>query len=179
VVALSPPPPHTMKISRALQFVGIAGLALALAACKTKPKDEWAGIDGDFVSGVPLPQRPDGASFLGGNVNRGQFSPVQFAFDSFDVGGGEMGKVRAVADFMRSSKNEVIIAGFTDERGTEEYNRGLGERRALAVREALIGMGISSGRIQTVSFGEEMPVNPASNEAAWAANRRAEFGVVR
>ena len=73
----------------------------------------------------------------------------------------------------------MIIAGFTDERGTEEYNRGLGERRALSVREALIKAGISGGRIQTVSFGEEMPVDSGGSEAAWAANRRAEFGVVR
>ena len=105
--------------------------------------------------------------------------PVQFGFDSFEVSGSEMGKVQAVADHMRSSKQDVIIAGFTDERGTEEYNRGLGERRALAVREALIGMGIGGGRVQTVSFGEEMPVNPGSGEAAWAANRRAEIGLIR
>jgi peptidoglycan-associated lipoprotein len=158
-----------------------AGLCVVLvaASCKTKPKDEYAGIDGDFVSGVPLPERSDGAAFLSGNVSKGQFSPVQFGFDSFSVSGSEMAKVRTVADFMRSSRSDVIIAGFTDERGTEEYNRGLGERRALAVREALIGMGISGGRVQTVSFGEEMPVNPGSGEAAWAANRRAEFGVVR
>jgi peptidoglycan-associated lipoprotein len=158
-----------------------AGLCVVLAgaSCKSKPKDEYAGIDGDFVSGVPLPERTDGAAFLGGNVSKGQFSPVQFGFDSFEVSGSEMGKVQAVADFMRSSKQDVIIAGFTDERGTEEYNRGLGERRALAVREALIGMGIGGGRVQTVSFGEEMPVSPGSGDAAWAANRRAEFGVVR
>jgi peptidoglycan-associated lipoprotein len=158
-----------------------AGLCVVLgaASCKTKPKDEYAGIDGDFVSGVPLPERTDGAAFLGGNVSKGQFPPVQFGFDSFEVSGSEMGKVQAVADFMRSSKQDVIIAGFTDERGTEEYNRGLGERRALAVREALIGLGIGGGRVQTVSFGEEMPVNPGSGEAAWAANRRAEFGVIR
>jgi peptidoglycan-associated lipoprotein len=80
---------------------------------------------------------------------------------------------------MRSGNNDVIVAGFTDERGTEEYNRGLGERRALAVREALIGMGIGGGRVQTVSFGEEMPLASGSYEAAWAANRRAEFGVIR
>ncbi len=158
-----------------------AGLCVVLGgvSCKSKPKDEYAGIDGDFVSGVPLPERTDGAAYLGGNVSKGQFSPVQFGFDSFEVSGSEMGKVQAVADFMRSSKQDVIIAGFTDERGTEEYNRGLGERRALAVREALIGMGVGGGRVQTVSFGEEMPVNPGSGEAAWAANRRAEFGVVR
>ena len=158
-----------------------AGLCvvLASASCKTKLKDEYAGIDGDFVSGVPLPERTDGAAYLGGNVSKGQFPPVQFGFDSFDVSGSEMGKVQAVADFMRSNKGDIIIAGFTDERGTEEYNRGLGERRALAVREALIGQGISGGRIQTVSFGEEMPVASGGGEAAWAANRRAEFGVIR
>jgi peptidoglycan-associated lipoprotein len=158
-----------------------AGLCVVLlsASCKTKPKDEYAGVDGDFVSGVPLPDRADGSAYLGGNVSKGQFSPVQFGYDSFEVSGGEMGKVQAVADFMRSSKQDVIIAGFTDDRGTEEYNRGLGERRALAVREALIGKGISGGRIQTVSFGEEMPISSGGGEAAWAANRRAEIGVIR
>jgi peptidoglycan-associated lipoprotein len=158
-----------------------AGLCVVLlsASCKTKPKDEYAGVDGDFVSGVPLPDRADGSAYLGGNVSKGQFSPVQFGYDSFEVSSGETGKVQAVADFMRSSKQDVIIAGFTDDRGTEEYNRGLGERRALAVRESLIGMGVSAGRVQTVSFGEEMPVSSGGGEAAWAANRRAEFGVIR
>jgi peptidoglycan-associated lipoprotein len=158
-----------------------AGLCLVLlaASCKTKPKDEYAGIDGDYVSGVPLPDRADGSSYLGGNVSKGQFPPVQFGFDSFEVSGSEMGKVQAVADFMRSAKGDVIIAGFTDDRGTEEYNRGLGERRALAVREKLISLGIGAGRVQTVSFGEEMPVDSGGGEAAWAANRRAEFGVIR
>ena len=136
-------------------------------------------MDGDFADGMPLPERTDGAAFLGGGVTKGQFSPVQFGFDSVEVSGSEMGKVQAVADFMRSSKSDVIIAGFTDERGTEEYNRGLGERRALSVREKLVGLGLSGGRIQTVSFGEEMPVASGGGEASWAANRRAEIGVVR
>jgi peptidoglycan-associated lipoprotein len=157
----------------------LLALSVAVLAASCKTKDQYAGIDGDFVDGVPLPERTDGASYLGGGVTKGQFPPVQFGFDSFEVSGSEMGKVQAVADFMRSGNGEVIIAGFTDERGTEEYNRGLGERRALAVREALIGMGINGGRVQTVSFGEELPVNSGSGEAAWAANRRAEFGVIR
>ena len=159
-------------------LVVLLGALALLPSCKTK--DQFAsGMDGDFVDGVPLPERTDGASYLGGGVSKGQFSPVQFGFDSFEVSAAEMGKVQAVADFMRSSRDNVIIAGFTDERGTEEYNRGLGERRALAVREKLIGLGISGGRVQTVSFGEEMPVSSGGGEAAWAANRRAEFGVVR
>lgn len=162
-------------------IVFAAGLCVVLlaASCKTKPKDEYAGIDGDYVSGVPLPDRADGSSYLGGNVSKGQFPPVQFGFDSFEVTSTETAKVQAVADFMRSAKGDVIIAGFTDDRGTEEYNRGLGERRALAVREKLIGLGIGAGRVQTVSFGEEMPVDSGGGEAAWAANRRAEFGVIR
>ena len=158
-------------------LIALLAAALVLPSCKTK--DQYAGMDGDFVDGVPLPERTDGASYLGGGVSKGQFPPVQFGFDSFEVSGTEMGKVQAVADFMRSSRDNVIIAGFTDERGTEEYNRGLGERRALAVREKLIGLGINGGRVQTVSFGEEMPVSSGGGEAAWAANRRAEFGVIR
>ncbi len=167
-----------MNMKKLALLVVLLGALALLPSCKTK--DQFAsGMDGDFVDGVPLPERTDGASYLGGGVSKGQFSPVQFGFDSFEVSAAEMGKVQAVADFMRSSRDNVIIAGFTDERGTEEYNRGLGERRALAVREKLIGLGIGGGRVQTVSFGEEMPVSSGGGEAAWAANRRAEFGVVR
>jgi peptidoglycan-associated lipoprotein len=169
--------PAILNMKNSLFLASAIAVSLFVASCKTK--DQYTGVDGDFVDGVPLPERTDGSSYLGGGVSKGQFSPVQFGFDSFEVSGGEMGKVQAVADFMRSSKQNVIIAGFTDERGTEEYNRGLGERRALAVREALIGKGISGGRVQTVSFGEEMPVASGGGEAAWAANRRAEFGIIR
>lgn len=139
----------------------------------------FAGADGDYVSGTPLPDRQEGVSFLGANVDRAQFSPVYFGYDSYSVEGSEMDKIELVSESLRNSANTVIIAGFTDERGTEEYNRALGERRAQAVREALIGRGVDAGRLQTVSFGEEMPADSGSGESAWAANRRAEFGVVR
>ena len=165
------------------RLVVLVSAALLLPACtlfKKKTHDEYAGVDGhDYVAGIPLGERGDGASFLSSNVTRNQFEPVHFAFDSYAVSGEEMYKIHAVADAMRSTGNTVIIAGFTDERGTEEYNRGLGEKRALAVREALSGAGIRAHRIQTVSFGKEMPVDPASNESAWAKNRRAEFGIVK
>jgi len=84
-----------------------------------------------------------------------------------------------VAGAMKRMPNNIIVAGFTDNRGTEEYNRGLGERRAEAVREALIGMGVNASRLQTVSFGADMPADPGDSEAAYAKNRRAEFGVVK
>jgi len=154
-------------------------VALGLPACNKKKSDLYAGIDGDYVSGTPLGERFDGANFFGGTVERGQFSPVYFAYDSFEVAGAEQSKIDQVATAMKSSSSNVIVAGFTDDRGTEEYNRGLGERRALAVRQALIDAGVPASRVQTVSFGEEMPADSGSGESAWALNRRAEFGVVK
>ncbi len=156
-----------------------AALIFSSCAGKKHQADDYAGVDGDYVTGMPLPDRVEGANFFGNSVNRGQFSPIYFGYDSYVVSDSELVKLDVVADAMKKMSNDIIIAGFTDERGTEEYNRGLGERRAQAVREALIGMGVNGGRIQTVSFGEEMPADPGSGEAAWAANRRAEFGVIR
>ncbi len=127
--------------------------------------------------GTPLPDRTEGANFRSASINRTRFAPVQFGYDRSDVSEGEQAKVRAVASSLRSSGESVIVAGFTDERGTQEYNRQLGEKRAQAVRSSLISSGLSAGKIQTVSFGAEMPVDPSSNEAAWTKNRRAEFGV--
>jgi peptidoglycan-associated lipoprotein len=160
--------------------LGLAALlVLTLNSCKKKDSGQFAGMDGDYVSGTPLPDRLEGSNFFSGNVTRGQFSPVQFGYDSSSVSDGELMKVEQVATAMKSMKNTIIIAGFTDERGTEDYNRGLGEKRAQAVRESLIALGVSGSRIQTVSFGKEMPADPGSGEAAWALNRRAEFGVVK
>ena len=157
---------------------------LALAGCHGNQNQNGqnaaaTGADSDYVNGTPLPPRQEGVSFLDPSVSKSRFAAVHFGFDSFAVEPAETGKVRAVADFLRSGGNGLIIAGFTDERGTAEYNRALGEKRAGAVREALIAAGADASRIQTVSFGAEMPVNPGSNDAAWAANRRAEFGVTR
>jgi peptidoglycan-associated lipoprotein len=153
-----------------LMVVGVSG-------CQKKGGGQTAGMAGDYVTGTPLPERREGTSFFGGNVQRGQFPPIYFDFDSQSIRASETGKIQQLASFMKSGSSEVIIAGFTDERGTAEYNRGLGERRAGAVRESLIGEGVDGGRLQTVSFGAEMPADPGSNESAWAKNRRAEIGV--
>ncbi len=167
-------------------FLLAALLMAALPACKNHqhgPDGEgggaYTGNDSDRVNGTPLAGRDEGTSFLDPNVSKSRFRPVHFAFDSFSIDSGDLGEVRRVADFMQTGSNKVIVAGFCDERGTADYNRALGEKRAGAVREALIGDGVDPGRIQTVSFGAEMPVDPASNESAWAKNRRAEFGVTR
>jgi len=164
--------------SHSITILSVTAL-LALAGCANKKNKQYAGVDGDYVSGTPLGERTEGANFLGANVQRGQYSPVQFAYDSSSVAPDQESKVAAVADALRGSGKTVIVAGFTDERGTQEYNRSLGEKRALAVREALITKGMKANNVQTVSFGSEMPVDPSSNESAWAKNRRAEFGVLK
>nr|CBX28468.1 hypothetical protein N47_G37920 [uncultured Desulfobacterium sp.] len=69
----------------------------------------------------------------------------------------------------------VTIEGHCDDRGTNEYNLALGEKRAQSARNFLINLGISSSRIKTISYGEEKPLDPANNEVAWAKNRRAHF----
>lgn len=154
------------------------GLVL-LPACANKKGGQTADSTGDYVTGTPLPERQEGTSFFSGNVQRNQFQPIYFDFDSQTIRSSENGKIQQVASFLQQGNAKIIVAGFTDERGTAEYNRGLGERRAQSVREALIAMGADAQNIQTVSFGAEMPADPASNEEAWAKNRRAEIGVVK
>jgi peptidoglycan-associated lipoprotein len=169
-----------MKIRRFVHFAVLMVFSLTLSACvKGKHGAGEGAADGDYVNGTPLPDRQEGVSFLGGNVDRNKFSPIYFGFDTYTIGGGERGKIEQVANFLRTASSTIIIAGFTDERGTPEYNRGLGERRAQAVREALIRAGAEGSRIQTVSFGAELPAEAGSGESAWSKNRRAEFGIVR
>jgi peptidoglycan-associated lipoprotein len=172
-----------MKSRSFIALALVLPLLLATSACsswkKKKGGSGYGGNDGDLISGSPLPDRQEGVSFLGDNVDRNKFAPVHFGFDSYTVAPAEQGKIQQVAAFIKSESNNVIVAGFTDERGTPEYNRALGERRAQAVRQALIGAGADAARLQTVSFGSEMPADSGSSESAWAKNRRAEFGVVR
>jgi peptidoglycan-associated lipoprotein len=167
-----------MKYCSLIHFA-FAFAVLALAGCSKQSGGSGAGTTGDYVTGTPLPERHEGTSFFGGNVNRNQFQPIYFDFDSQTVRGSENGKIQQIAQFMNGNSSEIIIAGFTDERGTAEYNRGLGERRAGAVRESLIAQGVDGNRIQTVSFGLEMPADSGHDESAWAKNRRAEIGVTR
>jgi len=172
-----------MKLIRLLSITALLLGALSLSGCihgKKKGGPGGSGAsDSDYVNGTPLPERQEGVSFTSSSTDRNKFAAVYFAFDSYSIGSGERGKIEEVANFMKGAPNTLIIAGFTDERGTPEYNRGLGERRAQAVREALIQAGADGSRIQTVSFGAEMPADAGSGESAWAKNRRAEFGVVR
>lgn len=101
---------------------------------------------------------------------------VHFKFDSAVVQDNEQVHVANVGQALSSDANaKLLIEGHCDERGTEEYNRALGERRALALREALARIGIDPMRIRTISYGKDQPVDPGHDEAAWAKNRRGQF----
>ena len=105
-------------------------------------------------------------------------STIHFAFDSAAVKSTEQANVDAVSAYLASNPNDkLMIEGNCDERGTEEYNRSLGERRALAVREALAAKGVDAQRVRTISYGKDKPADPGHDEAAFAKNRRDDFVV--
>lgn len=115
--------------------------------------------------------RPEGAEMGGG-----QFEAVLFDYDSPQLVPSEQGKIDAVVAYLQQNATHgVVVEGHCDERGSNEYNLALGERRALAVRAAIISAGIDSARVQTRSYGEERPVAFEHDESSWRLNRRAEF----
>ncbi len=124
------------------------------------------------VAGAPSAQQP---------VTAGKESPLKDVFFDFDKS--------TIHDDAKSSLNEdlqwlnanptaqIVIEGHCDERGTAEYNLGLGERRAKAAKDYVMAAGINAKRIRTVSFGKERPFVPGHDESAWKWNRRAHFVV--
>jgi peptidoglycan-associated lipoprotein len=104
---------------------------------------------------------------------------VYFDFDSSVLKASEKPKVAAVADYLKANSGKAVrVEGNCDERGTEEYNRSLGERRALAVREELIRLGVDPKDADTISYGKDKPAVPGHDEAAWKENRRDDFIVL-
>jgi peptidoglycan-associated lipoprotein len=105
---------------------------------------------------------------------------IHFAYDSSVIRSSDKASVSAVAAYMKENPGVSLqVAGNADERGTEEYNRSLGDRRALAGREALVADGVDGQRITTISYGKDRPVEPGNSEAAWSKNRRDDFVVLR
>lgn len=105
---------------------------------------------------------------------------VYFDFDRSEIRADAAAVLMRKAEVLRANPNAVVrIEGHTDERGSTEYNLALGQRRADAVKERLVSLGVSAAQLETVSLGESQPVDRASTEEAWARNRRAEFRIIR
>ena len=105
---------------------------------------------------------------------------IYFDFDKSDLRPEAQTILKEKADWLRAHPEYSLrIEGNCDERGTNEYNLALGERRASAAKKFLVALGIADSRIATISYGEERPADPAHNEEAWAKNRRDEFVLMK
>ena len=108
------------------------------------------------------------------------FLPIYFDFDRYTIRPDMMERMEYNAKIMQDHPDiKIEIQGNCDERGTNEYNLALGEKRAKAARDFLVNMGISPDRITIISLGEEKPLDPRHNEEAWAKNRRDDFVIYR
>ncbi len=152
-------------------MVGEAPSASSLASSETSSST----LGGETPAGIPM---ADPATRADWPRDREIFKKdtVYFDFDSSVVRAGEKSKVAAVAEHMKANPRQGLeVEGHCDERGTEEYNRSLGERRALALREELARLGVDPAKIDTTSYGKDRPAATGKGEAAYRKNRRGEF----
>lgn len=173
-----------MKFSKSF-YLGILAAGLVLSGCSSD-KD---GSDGDMLPGGANPNDPLSAGAwgkTGGGLTGGindwtpipglTFPTIYFAYDQDRLGTSETAKLDQVASYLsQHSDVYLIVEGHCDERGSDEYNRALGERRAISVRNYLAGKNIPDARFKTISYGEERPSIQGHDESAWGKNRRAEL----
>ncbi len=149
-----------------------------------KPIEGTGLPTGSEVQGGPLltPELPDDTDLDQREKDRNAFSAdtVYFGYDLASVKTSEATKINRVLETLkaRGTGYDLLIEGHADERGTEEYNRALGERRALAIRELLVKSGLEGTRVFTRTFGKDQPAVVAHDDAAYSKNRRGEFVLV-
>ena len=164
----------------------LLAVTLALGACGSKPPKPSSTAPTESNAGAQS-EGANAANAAGGALGSQEETAgpqggllatriVYFDFDSAVIKGQGVDVVAAHAKYLAGSPQaRVRLEGNTDERGSREYNIGLGDRRAQSVRRALLLQGVSEGQITTVSYGEERPADPGHDEAAWAKNRRVEI----
>jgi peptidoglycan-associated lipoprotein len=191
-------------INKAYRVVAVSMLLCAVAACGHKkrppvvaggPSSSPTGTERSTPSEAPLPAEPGpdvqpidndaarGEDFTVSDPETGEGGPledVHFEYDQATL----TDEARAILDrhaawLKGHPAARVMVEGHCDERGTVEYNLALGDRRARAAHDYLVSTGVSSGMLRTTSYGKERPLDTASNEGAWARNRRAHFTVSR
>ena len=178
-----------MKLQNWTRLLLCASFAVVLVSCSSPTPNATTGkgtnIDeegdvaaqnvGDMGSDIPEPARINTVD----GVRYGAWENIHFDYDSATIRSEDRHTLEVIAKWMKgNSAKKIMIAGNCDERGTLEYNRALGQRRASAAREYLVGLGAPAGNIGTVSWGEERPIDASHHEEAWARNRRDELGIV-
>ena len=134
----------------------------------TTESDEDAESDADRAAREALESR---------DVAEYDFQTIYFDFDKYNLRSDAREALDQNAEILRANPDlMIVIEGHCDERGTDEYNLALGERRAQAARDYLVRLGIDETRVTIISYGEERPVSLGHDEASWRLNRRGEFG---
>lgn len=167
--------------------------ALTLAACRSTPETEpipepeevWVqppeqnDFDADAAAREAAAREAAELERRIAEARASLLAPIYFEFDQSELSYDARATLDAKVPILTANPDiRVRITGHTDERGADEYNLALGQRRAASVRRYLEQFGISGGRIETTSAGEEQPAQLGSNEQAWSMNRRAEFDMI-
>lgn len=152
----------------------VAFLAVGCASKKPSNNQDGAANGADGANaGLTLELNGDSDSMKAGGLKT-----VYFGFDSSNLDSDVKETLKSNADFLKSNASvDVQVEGHCDERGGRQYNLALGERRAKAVRDFLVALGVESKRISTISYGSERPKAEGHDESAWSQNRRANFVV--
>ena len=175
----------TLNINNITRLALVAGAAISIAACahkKPEPLAETGPVAQAPYSSrqaPPVESQPSGpipGSIQDFVINAGD--RVYFDTDKYTVRGDAAPVLDAQASWLRRYPSvRVRIEGNADERGTREYNFALGGRRANSVKEYLVAHGVEPGRIDTVSYGKERPIDPGEGEEAWAKNRNGHTAI--
>lgn len=168
------------RISRFVPVVLLVACAvLAFGGCAKKPVAEpiaEPAEDTQALRGDVALNEPDETIYV--EPGAGVFQDIHFEFDKYRITGEDEPVLQRIARWLKDNDGvKVLIEGHCDERGTNEYNMALGEQRALAARRYIVGLGVEAGRLTTISYGEEQPLDSSSTEDAWARNRRDHFTV--
>ncbi len=153
-----------------LKFVSLFAAVLLVAACESGSQDPMVSGDAGSMSDIAAGDITMGSpeDFL---VNVGD--RIFFGYDRYDLTAAARATLERQAQWLQRYPNRrMVVEGHADERGTREYNLALGERRANAVKNYLVAVGVSPSRVTTISYGKEQPAVLGATEAAWAQNRR-------
>ena len=158
-----------------MKFRTLAAVAVAavfLAACSTKKEETVkAAASTPPAASAPGPMgpAPDSIEYFNSVVG----NVVTFGYDKYDLDAAAQSKLKGQAAWLKQyAARTLTVEGHCDERGTREYNLGLGDRRANAVKQFLIAEGVPTNRIKTISYGKERPTCVSSDEACYSKNRR-------
>lgn len=145
----------------------------------TMPSQEVSGIRDQAVSESSASGTSSATTF-GSEQVLAELRRIHFEFDQFTLSAEARETLAGNAAYLRANANQrIVIEGHTDERGSDEYNLALGERRARAAMNYLVSLGIAGDRLSILSYGEERPLLAERDESAWSQNRRAEFKGIR